>query len=152
MKPDGSWHLIWGSVSRLLASSIFVACTMMGTVVITLTSCGDPYLNRDNNKNLGLLYLRHFETFPETQMIPEAQTEVERLFPPGSKSSDFEIYFKSPEINCSHGEDYFGSYIACIYERSGLWFVSTDWVVVGRLDPSLSHLTKVVVNRYLTGL
>ena len=134
------------------AAHFVIACVFLASVV--LPAAAHAQSNPEARKTMGAnrFDFRYFETLPEDRRIPEAQAEVERLFPPGSKAKNFESYFIASGARCQRATDYFGPAVSCIYSRSGLSFVSTDWTVVARLDSTFSRIISVSVHRYLTGL
>jgi hypothetical protein len=101
-----------------------------------------------------LFDFRHYESLPGDRghKIKEAQAEVERLFPPGPSADNFESYFKNSGAKCSRATDYYGPGILCDYSISVLLqLITTDWMVVARLNSTLTKITTVEVNRETTG-
>jgi hypothetical protein len=139
-----------GSLRKL--SYAITACVLIGEVDLGSLR-GQPLLQDKSNVN-ALFDFRHYESLPgdHTHNIKEAQAEVEGLFPPGSSADDFEAYFKASGAKCSRVTDYYGPGILCDYSISVLLqLITTDWMVVARLDSTLTRITTVKVNRETTG-
>lgn len=150
-------HAVVGKVPRRrtalrAASYTIIACMMMSQLVMAIAPHAQPYPDVRKNMSAERFNFRYFEKLPKDRRIPEAQAEVERLFPPGSKADDFESYFIASGAKCGRGTDSHGPFLGCIYSMQGLSLVSTDWTVGARLDSTLSKITTVLVTRYITGL
>lgn len=153
MRHDHFWHNIRLRIPRLLVlSSVFVASMLIDKVGTIASAWGRACLVGSGTMSTKRFSFQHFESLSEGQRILEAQIEVERLFPPGSKASNFTLYFRNSGANCFSAEDYWGPAIICKYRVSEMGFVSTEWIVVARLDTSLSYIDKILVNRDITGL
>ncbi len=141
---------VHGCFAATAAPFVIAACTLLSDVA----AHAQPYPEARNNMNATRFDIRRFESLPKDRSVAEAQAEVDCLFPPGSSADEFESYFKASGAKCSHGTDYHGPYVVCIYRMQGLSFVSTDWIVAAHLEaPSdRSTIKNVKVNRDLTGL
>jgi hypothetical protein len=138
----------WGALKA--APYVITACMLLNDVAIFAAADAQPYPEARMNISTTRFDFRHFESLPKDRGVEEAQAEVERLFPPGSKADDFEPYFEASGAKCTRAADSHGPFVGCIYSMSGL-LVTTDWTVGARLDLTLSTITTVRVTRYLTG-
>ncbi len=126
---------------------------LLSDVAMAAAAHAQPYPKARTNMNEIRFDFRHFESMPKDRGLEEAQAEIERLFPPGSKADDLEAYLTASGAKCARGKDRsWGTYLTCIYTIQGLSFVTTSWTVSAQLDPTLSTITALKVTRYLTGL
>lgn len=134
---------------------LITTCVLLGSVAVR----AQPYPGLDQpgsaariNMNAPAFDFLHFESLPKARRLPEAQAEVERLFPSGSDAGQFESYFKASGAKCARGTDRaWGPFLTCIYSIQGLSLVATNWTVSAQLDSADSKVELITVTRYLTG-
>jgi hypothetical protein len=153
-QPTVDWQTPRRGILSMMLCVIGV-CVQLGT----LAACAQPQPTQPSLKGTKDMHVqrfnfRYFESLPKDSKVPEAQAEVDRLFPSGSNPDEFESYFKASDAKCARGTDYYGPYVTCIYHMQGLSLVSTDWTVTAYLEgPSdRSTIKSVTVYRGLTGL
>lgn len=94
-----------------------VAGVVLYRAVPTIAPLAQPFPDAGKSMKAQRFDFRHFERLPDNRRIPEAQAEVERLFPPGSKADDFQHFFEESEAKCSRGVDpSVGPYVACLHD------------------------------------
>jgi hypothetical protein len=148
-----SWTTPRQWVALKAARYVIIACMLLSDVAMAATAHTQPYPEVRQNMNTTRFDFRHFESLAKDHRVEEAQTEMERLFPPGSKADDLESYLTASGAKCTRGTDHsWGPFLTCIYTIQGLSLVTTSWTVSARLDPARSTITSLEVTRYLTGL